>query len=208
MRTDAAARHRANRHRRIGRAIARGAHIADGLVQRMGHHRKADDIGRLALIGGHAKRGVALEMLDRLEALTMGQLNIGHRHIMLQVDERLAGPRLGHGIKRLDGVKRCISFSHLGHCSRPCRKTGGAGRSRADTCAIGQPCREIEHTVHATRTSAFSPAPHPRELAPAGTWRGQDHTRASTHSGWQDAPWVANHPTRTAHRLRWYGLRQ
>ena len=51
-----------------------------------GHDRKADDIGGLALVGRHAERRIALEVLDGAEVLPMRQLHILHGHVVLEVD--------------------------------------------------------------------------------------------------------------------------
>ena len=76
--------------RGIGRAEGRGADRADIPPGDVGQHRRAVGIGRLALVGRHAERGVALEMLGDAEALARGELHVRHRHVVLEIDERLA----------------------------------------------------------------------------------------------------------------------
>ena len=48
------------------------------------------DVRRLALVGRHAERRVALQMLDRVEAFALRQLDIGGGDVVLQVDKGLA----------------------------------------------------------------------------------------------------------------------
>ena len=45
----------------------------------LGHQREAVDVGGLALVGGHAERRVAFQVLDRAEALALGELDVGGR---------------------------------------------------------------------------------------------------------------------------------
>ena len=44
----------------------------------------------LALVGRHAERGVALEVLGDAEAFARGELHVRHRDVVLEIDERLA----------------------------------------------------------------------------------------------------------------------
>ena len=78
-------RKRADGGRRIGRAEDRGADLGNRLARQFGHDRKAAHVGRLALIGGHAQRGVAFEVLDRAEAFLMGQFHVLDGHIVLLI---------------------------------------------------------------------------------------------------------------------------
>ena len=57
------------------------------------------DVGGLALIGRHAERGVALEMLDRAEAFGCGERDVLVGHVVLEIDERL-------GLARADVPER------------------------------------------------------------------------------------------------------
>ena len=54
-----------NRGGRIGGAEDRGADLRDRLARQFRHNRKPAHIGRLALIGCHAQRGVAFQVFDR-----------------------------------------------------------------------------------------------------------------------------------------------
>ena len=62
----------------------------DRLGARFCQDRHANQTAGLALVGGHAVRGVALGVLGVLVAFAMGEADIGGGHIVLQVDEALA----------------------------------------------------------------------------------------------------------------------
>ena len=65
--------------------------------------RQRGHVAGLALIGRHAERGVALEMLDRAIALAPGEIDVGGGHVVLEVDEAVLG--IGQvGGRRRDGV--------------------------------------------------------------------------------------------------------
>jgi hypothetical protein len=51
------------------------------------HHRQADDVAGAALVGRHAERGVALEVLDRAEAFARRQRDVRRSDVVLKVDE-------------------------------------------------------------------------------------------------------------------------
>ena len=55
--------------------------------------RQAGDIAGLALVGAHAERRVALDVLDRGEALARRQRDIGGGHVVVQIDKGCARPR-------------------------------------------------------------------------------------------------------------------
>ena len=50
--------------------------LGNGALGQLGHDREAVDVGGLALVGRHAERGVALEMLDRAEAFARGERDV------------------------------------------------------------------------------------------------------------------------------------
>ena len=97
QRPDVGAGDRAHRDGRVVRAEHRRASLADAAVERARDDRDAVDVAGLALIGAEAERGVALDVLDRLEALAHGLLDAGGRHVVLEVDELL-----GRAARRLD----------------------------------------------------------------------------------------------------------
>ena len=81
---------RADRDRRVGRPVGRGADLRDGAAGQLGQDREAGDVRDLALVGRHAERGVALEVLDRAEALALGERDVVGGHVVLEIDEGLA----------------------------------------------------------------------------------------------------------------------
>ena len=123
---------RAERNRRVGRTEGRSA---DGLRRPAGfhaHQRQADHIGGLALVGAHAQRCVALEMLDGAIVLPRRQGDILDRHIVLQIDERFAlaaaRPAAGDGPQRLDRRRRRFVAGlqrRLAGALRPAGRPGG-----------------------------------------------------------------------------------
>ena len=76
--------------RREGRAEGGGADRAEIAPGDVGQHRRAVEIAGLALVGRHAERGVALEMLGNAEAFARGELHVRRRHVVLEIDEGLA----------------------------------------------------------------------------------------------------------------------
>ncbi len=99
-----------------------------------GHQGEAVDVGGLALVGRHAERGVALEVLDRAEALALGELDIGDGDVVLEIDEGLAlgvldAPERRHG--RAFGIGG-------GNRHRPRMEAAGRGRVAAGSDAVGQ----------------------------------------------------------------------
>ena len=76
-------------HRRIGRAergVPELGHIGAGGA---GEDGERVDVAALALVGTHAGRRVALEMLDREVALAHGERDVGRGDVVLQIDEAL-----------------------------------------------------------------------------------------------------------------------
>ena len=76
----------AHRHGDERRAIGRRSGLVDGAAGQRRHRGEAVDIGGLALIGRHAERGVALEVLDRDVALARGERDVLQRHVVLEID--------------------------------------------------------------------------------------------------------------------------
>ena len=63
-----------------------------GLAERLGHEAEGIHVRGLALVRRHAGGGVALDVLDRLEALAHGEADVLGRHVVLQVDEGAPAP--------------------------------------------------------------------------------------------------------------------
>ena len=81
---------RPDRDRGIGRAEGGGAGLRDRPAGLLGHDGEAGEVRGLALVGRHAERGVALEMLHWPEALAGGELDILVGDVVLIIDEGLA----------------------------------------------------------------------------------------------------------------------
>ena len=114
------ARERAHGDGREGRAEGGRARLRDRLAQRVRQDRQTVDVGQLALIGRHAERGVALGVLDALEPLAGGQLDVGHLHVVLEVEERLLPDRVRRARRHQpDGGYRVLAlFLNLGRVER------------------------------------------------------------------------------------------
>ena len=93
----------AHRHWDEGRAIGSRSRFVDGAAGQRRHRGDGVDIGGLALIGRHAERGVALEMLDGDIALARGERDVFQRHIVLEIDPAPAFV-IGLGPGGLDSV--------------------------------------------------------------------------------------------------------
>src|SRR6202034_2705012 len=68
------------------RAIGGRSRLVDCAAGHRRHRRDGVDIGGLVLIGRHAERGVALEMLDGDVALARGERDVLQRRVVLEVD--------------------------------------------------------------------------------------------------------------------------
>jgi hypothetical protein len=63
------------------------ADLGDRRLADLGHDGERIEVRRLALVGAHAGRGVALEVLDRDIALAGGEVHIRGGDVVLEVDE-------------------------------------------------------------------------------------------------------------------------
>ena len=131
------------RHRRIGRAERRQADFRDRPVERAGRDGEPVHVRRLALVGRHAGRGVALDMLDRSHALAHGEPDVLGRHIVLEVDEGLhllRVARMRNGPMETAGG-RDRAGDREGALARRARSSG------AGAMALGERGGEIEGPV-------------------------------------------------------------
>ena len=76
-------------HGRIGQPERRQPDLGDLLAERFGRDGERVHVRRLALIGRHAGRGVALDVLDRAHALARRELDVARGDVVLEIDERL-----------------------------------------------------------------------------------------------------------------------
>src|SRR6266404_3792645 len=90
MEADIAAGEIAERDWRIGRPEGRRSDGGDRLAADIRENGEPIDVARLALIGTHAERGVALQMLDRAEAFARREFDIAYGHVVLDINEALA----------------------------------------------------------------------------------------------------------------------
>ena len=74
---------------RIGQAEGGEADCGQRLVERRGGDAERVHVRGLALVGRHAGRGVALDVLDRAEAFAHGELDILRGDVVLEIDEGL-----------------------------------------------------------------------------------------------------------------------
>ena len=103
----------------------------------LGHEREAGDVGGLALVGRHAERGVALQVLDRAEALALGERDVVGGDVVLEVDEGLAA-RAAHAPER----RRTPCSPARPRAGRP------AGRVKPQSAAASQPASRARLAGH------------------------------------------------------------
>ena len=83
----------AERDGRIGHAKGGQSHLRNRRIESLCHDRERIEIGGFALIGGHSRGRVALDVLDCSETFARGELEVARGDIVLPVDEGLAGAR-------------------------------------------------------------------------------------------------------------------
>ena len=112
---------------------------ASGIVDaaQLRHDRKRVDVGGLALVGAHAERGVALQMLDRLVAFLMRELHVLGGHVVLEIDEGLAAAPRRQLPDRLDAHS--------------------ADRARSPAAAVRSPACRGRHAAAARRPASKPP---------------------------------------------------
>ena len=94
----------------------------------------------LALVGTEAQRGVALDVLHRLEAFAGRQFDGGGGDVVLQVDKLLGCPCRGFFVRHLEqGQGRLLKARQgLGQRTFHRGKPGFAGGTYAPLKAVGQ----------------------------------------------------------------------
>ncbi len=149
-------RERADRDRRVGRTEGRRPGRRDGAAGQRRHHGEAADVGGLALVGRHAERGVALEVLDRAEAFALGERDVVGRHVVLQVDECLL-LRAGDMPQRRDAQRARRRLS----AASPERalEAGRFGSLRSRRGAVGEAGGERHRCRWRRRRRSFPSAP-------------------------------------------------
>ena len=97
-----------------------------GLPELAGDDAERVQVRGLALVGRHAGRRVALDVLDRAEAFARREREVVRRHVVLEIDEGLAGPCRSPAV---GGGARCI------------RRPVAAARPRTASRGAGVPAR-------------------------------------------------------------------
>ena len=77
------------------------------------------DVAGFALVDAHARCGVAFDVLNRTVAFTQGQMDVGHRHVVLKVDEGLV-----RGAGRLNMPQRLGRLRQTRRSHRKCSRFG------------------------------------------------------------------------------------
>ncbi len=141
----------AERHRRVGHAERRQSDLWRGAVEALRHERQRVHARGLALVGRHAGRRVALDVLDRLEALPGREHQVAGRHVALEIDERLGrrfNARLGQRARSTAPAEIARDDTVTGRSACVSRVTGcGGTRLRA----IGEHHLEPVHAAAGAR---------------------------------------------------------
>jgi GAF domain-containing protein len=189
---------RPDRDRRVGRAEGGSAGLRDGAGGELRHQRQAGHVRGLALVGCHAERGVAFEVLDRAEALLPGERHVVVGDVVLQIDERLAS-HTPHAPQRHQS--RALRID-IGHVDRLAARAAVGRRLQARPGTGGQGVRQSELTIgraghrHAGGQGAGDEGRD--AIVPHGTraqMRGEMHGRAPAT---RDAHEIAIDPLRFA----------
>ena len=171
--------------RRVGRPEGGQADLRRRLAEGVGGDHQAVDVRRLALVGRHAVGGVALDVLDRADALADGEADVLGGDVVLEVDEGLGAWPASRSVGQLalrdaacrGGRRR---RRRLGARRREARVAGGRGarrrrrrrgRPRAPEAAAGAGAAARPRSA---RRAGRSAAPRPRRACP---WCGEKRCR-------------------------------
>ena len=173
-------------HRGVVRAEHGGAHLGDADTDGAGSDGQTVDVAQLALIGTEAQRGVALDVLDRLEALAGGQLDTGGGDVVLLVDELLRRTRSAFVVRHLEQCNGGFFDAFLGlrHATGNGVEAHFGSSLGTGFETIGQGVAQTEDAVYRTGAMTFLEAFTRNErqdvFAPDGTAaqvRSQVHDR-------------------------------
>ena len=139
---------RAERHRRIGRAEGREPHFGDRLLLRGGGDGERVHVGKLALVGRHAGRRIALDVLDRPHALLHRKLDVLDADVVLIVDEGLDAAVAEDMQRRAErpagGSRRALDRRDPRFGGDEARRHGGC---TPGCVALGERVGKTEHSV-------------------------------------------------------------
>ncbi len=169
QRTAREAREAAETDRRVRHAKRRVADVRHRLADLAGDDAEHVEARGLALVGRHARCGVALHVLDRTEAFPAREREVARRHVVLEIHEcfRPAArlPRSGDAPR----LGRPVAAAHL-EPHRRCRVSARARRGESRGCTVREHGREPEHAAaRACRVRALGRLRRnkgPRRVAP------------------------------------------
>ena len=139
----------------VGRTEGREPHRRDRLLLDGRGDGERVHVGELALVGRHAGRGVALDVLDRAQALLDRELDVLDADVVLKVDESLDGSVAEHVQRRAEraahGRGRAFDSVSAGAGRRGTR---GLRRRAAGRVALGERRRRARTSRCRRRPSA------------------------------------------------------
>ena len=178
---------RAHRHGRVRRAERRDTGRRDRARRPLGHQRESGDVRGLALVGRHAERRVALQVLDGPEPFALGELDVVRGDVVLEIDEGLAAA-VAHAPERLAACRFTFAGRWRRHCARAADgRRGGHTRAMTALERLGQ--REL-----AVRGTGHDEARRQRRRA--RTSRATRRSAVARPGATSGAAWVSSHPTR------------
>ena len=129
--------HRTEADRRIRLAEGGETHRRDRLAQRLGGNRQRIHIRQFALIGRHARGGVALHMFDRAHAFAGCELDVLGCDVVLEIDKGFDAARI---MRMRDGPQEAaMRINHAGELHLGCVALGKTGFG----CGIKTGCKPI-----------------------------------------------------------------
>ncbi len=118
-------------HGRVGLAERRQPDLGQRLAERARRDGERVHVRRLALVGRHAGRGVALDVLDRAETLAHRELDVLGGDVVLEVHESLDAGRVAavrQGAQRAAALARVVARHRM--AAGPLRGIAGSPRPR------------------------------------------------------------------------------
>ena len=126
------------------------------------------DVRGLALVGGHAERRVALQVLDGFETFALRQLDVGGGDVVLEVDE---------------GLLPCRRHARAASAKRPRRRRQAASRHCLRGPYRRRPWRRPENPSRRQAPRPNVPLALPAATMPGGAPSGTKAAMSSRHFG-------------------------